>query len=285
MIFRYSEKKADIDQQALSHLMESCAVQFNSFVAEEFFKNDNLIVAFFVPSEGVKVYEEICSKYCPSHLDEDYRSAGYMESFVALALPGKPKNAIMVRVDQTNVHPTEWRHLILHEMAHIYCAQNEFGGKNFYQEHCADDEGDVRRNGIINAGYAVWREFIADYMAVVIDIDYIRLTIPQLKTEVKNLSESIYWGNPNAKTAASILLAYILTSKAVRRSENFDEAFSFLQKHKFITDDNRSPFFYAMVELCYQRTHSADFYRIDLDFIMKLGRAYLSVISGTKFLL
>ena len=64
-----------------------------------------------------------------------------------------------------------------------------------------------------------------------------------------------------------------------------NQLFSFLQKHKFITDDNRSHFFYAMVELCYQRTHSADFYQIDLDFIMKLGRSYLSVLSGTKFLL
>ena len=285
MIFQYSEKKADIDQQALSHLMESCSLQFNSFIADDFFKNDNLVVAFFVPSEGVQVYEELCSKYCPSHLEEDYRAAGYMESFIALALPGKPKNAIMVRVDKTNVHTTEWRHLILHEMAHIYLAANEFGGKDFYQEHCADDKGNVQRNGIINAGYAVWREFIADYLAVVIDIDYIRLTIPQLKTQVDNLSESIYWGNPNSKIAASILLAYILTSKAVRRSENLKEALAFLQKHKFLTNDNRSPFFYAMIELCYQRTHSEDFGQIDLDFIIKLGRAYLSVLAGTEFLL
>ena len=73
MTFRYSEKKADIDQQALSHLMESCAVQFNSFVAEDFFNNDNLVAAFFVPSESVKVYEELCSKYCPSHSADFYR--------------------------------------------------------------------------------------------------------------------------------------------------------------------------------------------------------------------
>ena len=47
-------------------------------------------------------------------------------------------------------------------------------------------------------------------------------------------------------------------------------------------DDNGKTILEYMNEEVYQRTHSADFWQIDLDFIMKLGRAYLSVISGTK---
>lgn len=62
--------------------------------------------------------------------------------------------------------PGELKHTLLHELAHIYCVHNELNGKNFYDRYCNETAPTVEEDGVINAGFAIWRECIAEIIAI-----------------------------------------------------------------------------------------------------------------------
>ena len=66
-------------------------------------------------------------------------------------------------------HPVELLHIFLHELAHIYCVHHELDGKSFYDEYCEGYAHSNEEDGMINAGYAVWRECIAEIIAIECD--------------------------------------------------------------------------------------------------------------------
>ena len=61
------------------------------------------------------------------------------------------------------------KHILLHELAHIFCTRNEIDGDNFFERYCMDDTISREEDGTINAGYAVWRELIAELIAFELD--------------------------------------------------------------------------------------------------------------------
>lgn len=83
----------------------------------------------------------------------------YIDTFGAQAFVNGTLYGILLHSGAAD-NPAGRYEIILHEMSHIFRIAKEANGANFFHTYCVDDE-----SGVIVAGYAVWREFIADYMA------------------------------------------------------------------------------------------------------------------------
>ena len=136
---------------------------------------DNTAVAFFNSQNAVEVYEHFCSENFPDWLHEDYTAEGYFESAAASAFVGE-KYGIMIRLD-LKWSSYEYFRTFLHEISHIFCTVNEIEGGNFFSRYCL---GSGIEDGVINAGYAIWREAIADIMADAVYSDMAEVSLKLL---------------------------------------------------------------------------------------------------------
>ena len=134
------------------------------------FSGDDIILTCFMTEDQKEIFEQFCSKYFPYRLNDRYQEEGYFDfrasSFIGMDNGGK--DGILLRTD-IPYHPVELLHIFLHELALIYCAHHELDGKSFYDEYCMDYAPTKQEDGIINAGYAVWRECIAEIIAIELD--------------------------------------------------------------------------------------------------------------------
>ena len=100
------------------------------------------------------------------------------------------------------------KHILLHELAHIFCTRNELGGDNFYERYCMDDTISREEDGTINAGYAVWRELAAELIAFELDdnCDVVTVSYTHLdvyKRQEDGESSCRYNRHPQTQTADS----------------------------------------------------------------------------------
>ena len=141
---------------------------FNERLGAEF-SEDNLVLRCFQTENQQEVFEQFCKQYFPDRLEDRYTEDGYFD-FHASAFVGTGDGAdgILLRTDIAR-HPAELKHILLHELAHIFCTRNEIDGDNFFERYCMDDTISREEDGTINAGYAVWRELIAELIAFELD--------------------------------------------------------------------------------------------------------------------
>lgn len=134
------------------------------------FSRDNVILTCFMTDEQEEIFEQFCAQYFPYRLKDRYQEEGYFDfrasSFIGMDNGGK--DGILLRTD-IPYHPVELLHIFLHELAHIYCVHHELDGKSFYDEYCEGYAHSNAEDGMINAGYAVWRECIAEIIAIECD--------------------------------------------------------------------------------------------------------------------
>lgn len=180
---------------------------------------ENTVLAFFTPDNGTEVYENFCSEYFPDWLQEDYTAKGYFESFAASAFVVEKYYGILIRSD-LDFPPAELFRIFLHEISHIFCTVNEFDGGHFFDKYCHCE--DVTEDGIMNAGYAIWREAVADVMAQKVDPYSGQYTLKYVKPYVDKLYRSISYTNPESKKShvAHICLSYdFKRSRKIKRLE------------------------------------------------------------------
>ena len=86
-----------------------------------------------------EVFEQFCKQYFPDRLEDRYTEDGYFD-FHASAFVGTGDGAdgILLRTDIAR-HPAELKHILLHELAHIFCTRNEIDGDNFFERYCMED--------------------------------------------------------------------------------------------------------------------------------------------------
>lgn len=235
---------------------------------------ENTALAFFTPDNGKEVYESFCRRYFPKYLEENYLQEGYFESIAAQAFVDGAQNGILFRGD-IDLPASEAFYIFLHEISHLFCTRNEINGDNFFQKYCM---GSGEEDGMINAGYAIWREAIADIMAssVVSEAPTARLSF--LKREVTSLYKSLSVSNPDSKKCMSLILAYIMCAAEVAGTEDWEQAerairkaFSFPSTMMFI------------LKLVFQNLHQQPFWSITPEFIFMLGQAYLTLLSLLTF--
>ena len=127
-------------------------------------------------------------------------------------------------------------------------------------------------DGIINAGYAVWRECIAEIIAIELD-DNCKIVplkkkadvLRQLKSEIEPV---------DGKLAVSEILTAIMTSSEIEASQTWEEAETAIQSLNLFDTPPEMDLF----RLVYAQLRTT-FLEVDVGFIHELGYLYLNVLS------
>ena len=132
---------------------------------------------------------------------------------------------------------------------------------------------------MMNAGYAVWREAVADIMADSILSEYTSLTLADVREEVGRLYRMLSPADPDSKKCMSLILVYVMATREVGGVTEWADAEAGLKQRLGLED----PALYAVLKMAFDNLHRSPFWSITPDFIMELGEAYLSLLSH-KFL-
>ena len=237
------------------------------------FSEDNLVLRCFQTENQQEVFERFCKQYFPDRLTDRYKEDGYFD-FHASAFVGEGENSIDGILLRTDVErsPATLYHILLHELAHIFCAHNELGGDSFYKRYCMDDTLSSEEDGAINAGYAIWRELIAELIAFEMDDNCLVLALEDKEDILRYYMEELE--NGNRKMAVSMILCESLTSREGETSSTWSAAQKKIAKYKSFDD----PLFMDLLELVFRKIRK-NFVEIDRDFILELGSLYLFLVT------
>ena len=251
------------------------ALDFFNEALDSGITRDNTVLAFFTPDNGLEVYERFCRDYFPKNLDEDYKAEGYFQSFAAQAFAGGGRYGVMIRSD-LDFRLAELHRVFLHEISHLFCWDNEIEGGGFFDRYCM---GSGVEDGMMNAGYAIWREAVADIMADAVLSEYTSVTLDDVREEVVRLYHLLSPADPDSKKEMSLILVYIMITREVGGAAEWAGAEAQLKKRLGLDDHT----LYAIIRMTFENLHSSPFWSISPEFIMELGGAYLSLLSA-KFL-
>lgn len=244
------------------------------------FSPDNVMIAFCTLKNIREVYTSFTKRY---GFHSENRSMESFRSQLAEAFIGKTDidspghvDGILIRTDPpVEFDKQEYYMLIIvHELAHIFSCANEIktariAGEGFYDLYCSgapSSSAESITDGQINGGYAVWREFVADYMAGMV-LDHPHRSLKDIKQNLFELASNVKAGNPSAKTSLSRYLSMAFDStefKAAKTWGNFEAALSSLELP-----------FISVIELIYRHLQHDKYYEITLEFIQELGALYL----------
>ena len=236
------------------------------------FSEDNLVLRCFQTENQQEVFEQFCKQYFPDRLEDRYTEDGYFD-FHASAFVGTGDGAdgILLRTDIAR-HPAELKHILLHELAHIFCTRNELGGDNFYERYCMDDTISREEDGTINAGYAVWRELAAELIAFELDDNCDMIPLRRKKDLLSYYEGELLTGS--GKMGVSMILCEVMTSAEGEASMTWDAAKSKFARFKPFDD----PLYRDLLKLVF--THVREYFIvIDRDFIYEIGVLYLTITA------
>lgn len=250
-----------------------CAAEtLNESMGTEF-SEDNLVLCCFQTENQQEVFEQFCKQYFPERLTDRYKEDGYFD-FHASAFVGEGENSVDGVLLRTDVErtPATLYHILLHELAHIFCTRNELGGDSFYKRYCMDDTLSSEEDGAINAGYAIWRELIAELIASEKDDNCVVLSLEDKEDILRYYMEELEDGN--RKMAVSMILCEALTSREGEPAATWSTTKRKVAKYKPFDD----PLFMDMLELVVRKLKK-NFVEIDRDFILELGSRYLFLVT------
>lgn len=206
-----SEKRTK--REFIESVIEICKSIFNDAFGPDFSKNNSLKVAFCTVENCAAVYEYFCTQFFPLYLAEGYDKASL---FTAQAFTNTDDGIYGILICLDAEQPTSgWYQIILHEMSHIFCITREIGQDNFTAKYLESVNKKSLKDGCMHIGYAVWREFIADYIAYQLNPILAPLSLSRLRELVRELDEDIYAGNPDRAVSASLVLTYIFVTAKI----------------------------------------------------------------------
>ena len=234
---------------------------------------ENTIISFFTPQNAIEVYESFCNEFS-DQLDENYTAAGYFDSIAAYAFVGE-KYGIMIRSD-LKWSSYEYFRTFLHEISHIFCTVNEIDGGDFYNKYCRGSGVD---DGVINAGYAIWREAIADITADAVYSDIAMISLRDVKSDVTRLYDLILPYNPDSKKCMSLIIAYLMISSEVAGTRSWETAERAIRE----TINFRDEYIYRIAKMVFENLYDGPFWTITPEFIIDLGNTYLWLLMKRVF--
>lgn len=184
---------------------------------------------------------------------------------------------VLIRED-LDLEQGEMFSMLLHEISHLFCTRNETENGDFFDRFCM---GSGAEDGMMNAGYAIWREAVADIIADFVMSKYAGVSLKD-KSVVKTICQyynGISFTAPDSKRAMSLILAYIMISKQVAGTESWPKASAAIQENIPIDDALLT----AMFEQMFRQMRTSPFWKITPDFIMELGETYLSLLAHKRF--
>ena len=261
-----------MDNQTIQSVLQKSEEIFRERLNADF-NRENIVFQTFNETDKVKVFESFCKKYFPYRLSDPYTDPQYFE-FLASAFVGKENGGIdglLIRTD-VDYRPGELKHTILHELAHIYCVRHELDGEDFYDLYCDGTAPSVEEDGIINAGYAIWRECIAEIIASELDSAY-RITSLRVKRGwflelIKKIDRY------NGKPAVSMILSLIMTSEEIDADCDWETVKRKIELMNLFDDS----MFYDLFRIVFEQLRNR-FCKIDYDFIHHIGYTYLNLLA------
>lgn len=233
-----------------------CAVNAMNEVFGAEFNKDNLVVCFHDPDEDVRDIFMQEFGFEVEGTGED----GIAEAF-CYGKDGKDGILICRMTDEGRIV-----HTLLHELSHIFCIHNEIEGGRFFDRYCMGERS--VEDGTINAGYAIWREIIAEVMAKEISPDMTPRKLDEsMQREIDHYRKVTSPSNPADKYALSNMIDTIMCLDEVKDGISWTE----LEKRLTALD---TPYM-SVVELAFEQLRKQKPYEISSDFIMALGNAFL----------
>ena len=248
----------------LTALLSEALDIFNDCLDSEINMN-NLLLDFFTGADAVEVYERFCTGHFPEWLSEPYKTPGYFDDTGAQAFVSDNACGLLISAD-IDFPSEEIIKVFLHELSHIFCTRNEIKGGHFFDRYCM---GEWPNDGLINAGYAIWREAIADIMADSVWNPYATLTLRGVRRQVdknynyiKKAALESSGGIPQklneSKKAMSLIIVYVMVSQEVAGTEEWGKAGNSIRKEIGFEDD----LMYTMLKLVFNKLHRSPFWEI-----------------------
>ncbi len=242
---------------------------FNSKMKTNY-TSDNVKLAFYDNSDADTQYERFCKEFFPNRLTENNE----LRNALASAFTGKDFDGIMIRRDFSGGQ-SELFTIVLHELSHIWCTHNEIPTGDFYDRYCKDNTENTLLDGVINAGYAIWREFAAIYLSTNVQgIEYYP-SLSEIEQAVLEVAELILPNNPAAKISMTDFLACVLLSKEANSKNAWESVNVWLSKVGLTH-------FISITNLVYIHIRSEKFWEIDDEFIETLGSTYFAVLAQNR---
>lgn len=259
-------------KEYIESVIETCKQLFNEALGQNLFGENNVKVAFCDLENKADVYEEFCGQFFPLYLGEGYSRT---EPFTAQAFANENRGicGILVCLDADH-NSSEWYQIILHELSHIFCIMHEIGGENFTAKYLESNMGNNSKYWHISMGYAVWREFIADYISFRINPLMRPLALSKLKEIVRELDERVNISDSNRAENTAQLLQYIFLNPKIRTAESADSIVRILEKNRVFTTKARCEDYRGMIDLIFEQVKREPCWEIAPEFIEELGGAY-----------
>lgn len=270
----YRMKRRKYSEREIEQVFYNALSQFQ-YCLDTDISEENTILAFFTPDTGLDVYEKMCAQFFPAHLREPYKDSGYFESFVAQAFVGQTMYGVMVRSDLTYA-PDELLITLLHEISHLHCTRYEIEGGRFFDKYCM---GRGQEDGMMNAGYKIWREAIADITADCVLSDGALFDLKEIRQTVLALNADLSLKDPVSKDLFAKMLYYVMCAKEVSCAKNWGEAEQAIRHHNLFDE----PVMFSILKMMFETIHQHPFFEITPEFIMDLGDAYLALLTHRLF--
>ena len=271
-----------LDESKLLKIAQDACDQFNNELGTTY-SLDNIRIAFCSADNIFKVYRDFTKEY-GFHYENRSEAALFgelAEAFIGRTDCDDPSHVdgILIRTDipMGKSAPTEYFTVFVHELAHIFCTTHEIPtaakeGQRFYDLYCAEDPTDISgriQNGQMNAGYAVWREFIADIIADIV-FQQPTMFLHEVRPAIREYQKHMKVGNPDAKLALSKILSIVMNTKEGGETEKWEEFEKKLLKEKI-------PFI-SIFQIVFNQLHHKYCHEINPDFIKQLGTEYMSAV-------
>lgn len=279
--------QAEMNRSDILSVARSAFDSFNSFMGTSY-SLDNIKIEFFNSNNAAQTYTSFTTSNGFSYEDPSHRD---FSMTVAEAFVGNTDCNDSTHFDGILVStelPTGYENVVsyneafIHELAHIFCTTHEIpsaqkAGQRFYDLHCDDNSStsdDTILNGQINAGYAIWREVIADIITDKI-VSKRALLIEDIIEDAMRFANYVTITNNDSKFALQRYLSLILTAREIKNARSRISVSRTL-------DQLRLPFKQIILTV-YDKLNNEPFYSIDFEFINALGAQYIAArIQNTK---
>ena len=268
--FISSEKIPDALKTAFHHFNNSIGTSYSEA---------NVKIGYFTPEDFTTVFRKFCEKDFPSWLKEDYSRLSYFSDMQASAFIEGDKAGILINTFVPFTY-TEWVHDLTHELAHIYAVQNEYLGRSFYDEHCSNKDIPVNED-VIYIGYAVWREFIADYITAFTTPHKPRPDLDVFMADIREFDSLTMSIDKDSFGAISLILVALFTCQEYMDAQDKEGFYKLLADRKPVDLDEYG----KLIDHVFDKVNDekTEPHIIDVDFIETFGSLVRQLIFGRCF--
>ena len=238
------------------------------------FSAEDIVIEFAPKNKMVERYKALAEKYKPTMQLTAGREYELANSIVGNALIGRGKSAVLMLLD-LKCSKTQLKHDVFHELSHIFCGklENSESYIDVYGDGTTgtDNPDNTMEDGIINAGYCVWSEFIAEYFALKFTKSKYKLAeMTQYICEL--LGDAVPENQLHAKPPFAYACAYFLNATDV-----VEEFADLSEEHD---DSAEGTAFYSCLGILYKQIQKEKPWEISEEFIQELGSKYLMYLTA-----